>query len=202
MFTITIHIKKMKNLKKFILALLLFFFIFSPTIVLAEANLIQTREENRNEAGQATATGIRETVREEVQEKIATAQAFLSQRKQETVRNRFNLITRRLEAAINRLSRLISRIESRLAKIKQEDENIDTTLIKKDLASAKEKLDQASVQLENVKTKMNEIIASETPKEGFVEVKEMVGEIRESLVGVHQILVKVIGDIKGLRVGE
>ena len=56
--------------------------------------------------------------------------------------------------------------------------------------------------MENVKTKMNGIIESETPKEGFVEVKEMVGEIRESLVGVHQILVKIIGDIKGLRVGE
>ena len=49
---------------------------------------------------------------------------------------------------------------------------------------------------------MNEIIESETPREGFVEIKEMVGEIRESLVEVHQILVKVIGDIKGLRVGE
>ena len=192
----------MKKLKRFILALLLFFFIFSPTIVLAKANLIQTREENQNEAGQATATGVRETAREEVQERIATVQAFLSERKQEIIRNHFNRLTRRLEAAFNRLSRLISRIESRLAKIEQEDENINTTLIKEDLASAKEKLDQTAVQLENVKTKMNEIIASETPKEGFVEVKEMVGEIRESLVGVHQILVKVIGDIKGLRVGN
>ena len=182
----------MKKLKRFILASLLFFFIFSPTIVLA------------NEAGQATATGVREreTVREEIREKTATVQAFLRERKQEIVRNRFNRLTRRLEAAFNRLYRLISRIESRLAKVEQEDENINTTLIKKDIASAKEKLDQAGIQLENVKTKMNEIIESETPKEGFVEVKEMVGEIRESLVGVHQILVKIIGDIKGLRVGE
>jgi hypothetical protein len=194
----------MKNLKKFILPLLICFFISSPAIVLAETNLIQTREGNQNETNQATATGVmeRETAREEVQERIATVQAFLSQRKQEIVRNRFNLLTRRLEAAINRLSRLITRIESRLAKIEETDENLETETIKADIASAKEKLDQAAIQLENAKTKMNEVIESETPKEGFVEIKEIVAEIRESLVGTHQILVKIITDIKGLRVGE
>ena len=55
----------MKNLKRFILSLLLFFFISSPTIVLAQPN-------------QATATGVRETVREEIREKTATVQARLS----------------------------------------------------------------------------------------------------------------------------
>jgi len=199
-----LYIKKMKNLKKFILPLLLCFFICSPVIVLAQPNLIQPREENQNETGQATAPGVmeRETVREEVQEKIATVQAFLGERKQEIVRNRFNLLTRRLEAAINRLSRLISRIESRLAKIEETDENLETETIKADIASAKEKLDQAAIQLENIKTTMAEVIESETPNEGFIEVKEIVGEIRENLVGTHQILVKIIADIKGLRVGE
>ena len=173
MFTIT-YISKMKNLKKFILPLLIFFFIFSPTIALAQM--------------QATAP--------------ATTQAFLSQRKQEIIRSHFNRVTRRLEAAVNRLYLLISRIESRVAKIEAVDESLDTELIKADIASAKEKLDQATIQLGNVKTKMEEVIDSETPKEDFVEVREMVSEIRENLIGVHQILVKVIGDIKGLRVGE
>ncbi|PIZ46750.1 hypothetical protein COY29_06110 [Candidatus Woesebacteria bacterium CG_4_10_14_0_2_um_filter_39_14] len=179
----------MKNLKRFILSLLLFFFIFSPTIVLAQPN-------------QATTTGVRETVREEIREKTATVQAFLSERKQEIIRNHFSRVARRLTAAIERLNRLISRLESRLAKIEETNENLNTETIKADIVSGKEKLDQAGIQLENVKTKMNEIIESETPREGFVEIKEMVGEIRESLVEVHQILVKVIGDIKGLRVGE
>ena len=187
MFTIT-YISKMKNLKKFILPLLIFFFIFSPTIALAQM--------------QATAPGVRETVREEAQERIVTAQAFLSQRKQEIIRSHFNHVTRRLEAAVNRLYLLINRIESRVAKIEAVDESLDTELIKADIASAKEKLDQATIQLGNVKTKMEEVIDSETPKEDFVEVREMVSEIRENLIGVHQILVKVIGDIKGLRVGE
>lgn len=173
MFTIT-YISKMKNLKKFILPLLIFFFIFSPTIALAQM--------------QATAP--------------ATTQAFLSQRKQEIIRSHFNRVTRRLEAAVNRLYLLINRIESRVAKIEAVDESLDTELIKADIASAKEKLDQATIQLGNVKTKMEEVIDSETPKEDFVEVREMVSEIRENLIGVHQILVKVIGDIKGLRVGE
>jgi len=173
LFTIT-YISKMKNLKKFILPLLIFFFIFSPTIALAQM--------------QATAP--------------ATTQAFLSQRKQEIIRSHFKRVTRRLEAAVNRLYLLISRIESRVAKIEAVDESLDTELIKADIASAKEKLDQATIQLGNVKTKMEEVIDSETPKEDFVEVREMISEIRENLIGVHQILVKVIGDIKGLRVGE
>lgn len=194
----------MKSFKKFALPLLICFFIFSPAIALAQTNLIQNREQSQNEASQATATGVmqRETVREEAQERIATAQAFLSQRKQEIIRSHFNRVTRRLGAAVNRLYLLISRIESRVTKIEAVDENLDTELIKTDIVSAKEKLDQVGTQLENIKTKMEEVIGSETPKEGFVEVREMVGEIRESLVGVHQILVKVIGDIKGLRVGE
>ena len=194
----------MKSFKKFILPLLICFFIFSPAIVLAQTNLIQTSEQNQNEAEPTTATGAmeRETVREKAQERIATAQAFLSQRKQEIIRNHFNRIIRLLEAAINRLSRLVSRIESRVAKIEAVDESLDTELIKADIVSAKEKLDQATIQLGNVKTKMEEVIDSETPKEDFVEVREMVSEIRENLIGVHQILVKVIGDIKGLRVGE
>src|SRR4030042_737624 len=187
----------MKSLKKFILPLVICFFICSPVITLAQTNL-----ENQNKAGQATTTGVRETVREEIQEKIATAQAFLGQRKQEIVRSHFNRVTRRLEAAINRLSRLISRIESRVTKIEETNENLNTNVIKTDIASAKEKLNQVIAQLDDVKTKMEEVIGSETPQEGFVGVKEMVGEIRESLVGIHQILVKIIGDIKGLRVGE
>jgi len=194
----------MKSFKKFILPLLICFFIFSPAIVLAQTNLIQTSEQNQNEAEPTTATGAmeRETVREKAQERIATAQAFLSQRKQEIIRSHFNRVTRRLEAAVNRLYLLISRIESRVAKIETVDESLDAELIKADIASAKEKLDQATIQLGNVKAKMEEVIGSETPQESFMEIKTMVGEIRENLIGVHQILVKVIGDIKGLRVGE
>ncbi len=193
----------MKNLKKFILALLLSFFICSPTIVLAQ-NSIQTREENQNEASQATATGVmeRETVKQEVQERVATAQAFLSERKQAIINNYFSRLTQRLGSAFSRFYLLINRLESRLAKIEEANGNLDTETIKADLASAKEKLDQAAIELGNATTKMNEVIKSETPREDFVEVKEMIVEIRESLVGVHQTLVKVIGDIKGLRVEE
>src|SRR4030042_3393157 len=99
----------MKNLKRFILALLLFFFIFSPTIVLAEANLIQARED---EATQGAGTGIRQTIKEEVQEKIATVQARLSERKKEIIRNHFSRVVRRLGAVFNCFYLLIGRIES------------------------------------------------------------------------------------------
>ncbi len=192
----------MKNLRKFILALSFLFFICSPAIVLAQANLIQTRGENQNESGQATETGVmqKEIVREEVQEKTATVQAFLSERKQEFVRNRFTLVTRRMEAATNRFYLLISRLESRLAKIEKANKNVDTETMGIDIASAKEKLAEVTTQLEEVEGKMGGTLQSENPQENFVEVKTMISETKETLVGVYQILVKIVDNIKGLNV--
>jgi len=191
----------MKNYKKLILPLLFFSFIFLPTIALAKENLIQNHEENQNEAGQVTATGARENVKEEIQEKTAAIQARLSERKQEIIRNRFNHLTRRLEAAVNRFYILINRIESRLGKI-EETEEIDTEVIRMDIDTAKEELNAIGVQLENMSIGIEETLQSEDPQKRFIEVKMMVEEIKEILIEVHQKLVKIISDIKGLRVGN
>jgi hypothetical protein len=196
----------MKFFRKFIFVSLFFLLAVSPAKAVEQQNLILNRETTRNEATQGAGTGIRQTVREEVREatqkRAATIEARLEARKKEIIRNYFTIMTRRLEAAINRLNLLITRIESRIAKIEANNPNVDTNSIKKQVAQAKEKLTQTTNQLTEVKNQMEIIIESNTPHEGFLEVKGMIDKIRKNLVEVHQILVKVIGNIKGLRVGN
>jgi septal ring factor EnvC (AmiA/AmiB activator) len=186
-FDDTLPYKKMKKIYPLILALL-FFFLFTFPVRAA-----------RNEATQGAATGVGQTVR---QEKIATIEARLNTRKKEIIRNHFLRMTKRLEAAINRLNRLITRIESRIAKIEANNKDINTEPIKKDIQKAKDKLLLATNKLNEAKIKIDGLLESNTPKETFTEVRNMIQEIKKDLVEVHRLLVKVIGDIKGLRVGN
>ncbi len=111
-------------------------------------------------------------------------------------------MTKRLEAAINRLNRLITRIESRITKIEANNEDINTEPIKKDIQNAKDRLLLATNKLNEAKIKIDDVLQSNTPKEAFAEVRDIIQEIKKDLVEVHRLLVKVIGNIKGLRVGN
>ena len=183
----TLLYKKMKKIYPLILALLLFFLFIFPV------------RAARNEATQGAATGVGQTIR---QEKIATIEARLNLRKKEIIKNYFQAMTKRLEAAINRLNKLITRIESRITKIENTNEDIDTKPIKKDVQKAKDKLQVTTDKLNESKIKIDDLLESNTPKEGFTAVKDIIKEIKQDLIEIHQILVKVIGDIKGLRVGN
>ena len=195
MFTI----KEMKNLSKFILASSFFFLMAAPTIAVGQQTATQGAGVNLKKT---TGQEVRETAKERLQEKVATAEARLGARKKEIIRNYSTIMTRRLEAAINRLNRLITRIESRIAKIETNNKDIKTKQLKQDIQKAKDKLLLTTNKLNEVKTKINDLPESNTPKEAFAEGKDTVREIKQNLIEVHQILVKVIGDIKGLRVGE
>jgi len=186
-FDDTLPYKKMKKNYPLILALLFLFLLTFPV------------RAARNEATQGAATGVGQTAR---QEKIATIEARLNLRKKEIIKNYFRIMTKRLEAAINRLNKLITRIESRITKIEANDKTINTKVIKKDLTEAKGQLATASAKLNEMTTKMETVVESNTPKEDFTKVKSTADEISQILVKVHQTLVKVIGDIKGLRVGN
>jgi len=139
---------------------------------------------------------------EKLQDRVATVEAKLNVRKKEIIRNHFLRMTKRLEAAINRLNRLITRIESRIAKIEANNEDIKTEPIKKDIQKAKDKLLLATNKLNEAKIKIDGLLESSSPKETFTEMKNMIQEIKKDLIEVHRLLVKVIGDIKGLRVGN
>jgi len=182
----TLLYKKMKKIYPLILALLFFFLFTFPVKAV------------RNEATQGAGIGVGRTIS---QEKIGTVQARLNARKKELIKNYFQVMTRRLEAAISRLNRLITRIELRMAKIEVNNEDIDTKPIKKQVQEGKDKLQTATDKLNEAKTKIDEVLDSETPKKAFAEVRDIIKEIKQILIDVHRILVKVIGDIKGLRVG-
>lgn len=178
MFTIN----RMKKIFALTLFLSFFFLAVSPAIAL-------------------TATSASEGQEKRI-EKIASVEARLTARKKEIIMNHFERVTKRLQAAINRLNKLITRIESRLVKIEVNDKTINTKVIKKDLDEAKGQLATVSAKLNEMTTKMETVVGSNTPKESFTEVKSIADKISQILVKVHQILVKVIGDIKGLRVGN
>lgn len=183
----------MKNLGKLILIFLFFLLATSPTMAVRES----TGAGNR----QVTSQEIRQQTKERIQERIATIEARLSARKKEIIGSYFLRMTKRLEAAISRLNRLITRIELRIAKIEANNEDIDTKPIKNQVQKAKDKLQVATDKLNEAKIKIDDILESGTPKEAFAGVRDLIKEIKQILIDVHQILVKVIGDIKGLRVG-
>lgn len=172
----------MKKIFALTLFLSFFFLAVSPAIALT-ATPASERQEKRIE-------------------KIASIEAKLNVRKKEIISNHFLRMTKRLEAAINRLNRLITRIESRITKIETNNENIKTEPIKKDIKKAKDKLLLATNKLNEAKIKIDDVLQNNTPKEAFAEVRNMIQEIKKDLVEVHRLLVKVIGDIKGLRVGN
>ena len=156
-------------------------------------HLQQIRE--KIELHQAAQEQLRETRR-------ATVEARINTRRMALIRSFFDKMAKRFEAAIARLNKLIARIESRIAKIEAENEEIDTAQVKVDLETAKEKLSSASAALDDVKASLDEILLSDNPKESFANVKDLIKEIKYALVDVHRSLAHLIGDIRGLRVGQ
>lgn len=144
----------------------------------------------------------RATIRERIREEGATIAARLQESRKVRIRSFFAHLVRRNQAAINRLQRLIARIESRLDKIEASDETIDTTAIRTEVQTAKDKLAEASTALAEAQTSLEDILSAEDPKTAFADIREIIKGIKGQLIEVHQILVKVIGDIRGLRVGQ
>lgn len=195
----------MKTLFKFILSFLFLFLIVSPSL----AQCCNPATPSSNPVRQEKLEEIRERVRErkeairlEIQERQATRAARLAERRKEQIRLFFSRLARRIQAAINRLERLISRIKSRLNKIESENEDIETVDVRETLDEAEVKLASASAALTEAETSLEDILAAEEPKEAFTDVRDLIKGIKQQLIEIHSMLVHVIGDIKGLRVGQ
>ncbi|MEK7111718.1 MAG: hypothetical protein AAB875_00155 [Patescibacteria group bacterium] len=147
-----------------------------------------------------------QAIREEAQvrnaERRASIAANLTEIRQERITKFFERMVKRLEAAITRLERLITRIESRIAKIAEADEDIDTGPITDQVNDAKDLLADAEALLADVQADFATLLTSDDPKIVFKQVRANISEIKQLLIEVHRILVHLIGDIKGLRVGQ
>jgi HPt (histidine-containing phosphotransfer) domain-containing protein len=143
----------------------------------------------------------RKAIREQFKERRSTIKAKISERRKERVRRFFSRLIKRFEAAISRLEKLIARIESRLDKIESAKTNTDTSSIRDELNKAKENLSSARAAIADAKPSLEEILASDNPKEAFGTVRDLIKEVKTELIETHRILVHVIGEIRGLRVG-
>lgn len=197
-------------MKYFIIILTLLFAILLPKGITAQAPTgrpipinVRTLVEERIEINEER----RENIRLKIEEKEATREAAkeelkakLEEKAQNRVRTLFGNISTRIESAISRLYTLIERMEARLAIFAEEGENV--LEIQEKIDSAKILLVSAENSLVVAKTELENTITSEDPKAGYLYVKDVVKDIKLTLVDAHSILVQVIGDMKGLRVGE
>jgi outer membrane protein TolC len=203
--------------KVFILLFLFCFFLmpFSARAVCETCGLVQAQNQVQEENQAQNAFGNlnleelknkviehRQAVRERFEEQRATLAARLAEQRKIRIRAFFGLMTKRMEAAINRLERLITRMESRLAKIEEENSEVDTSQIRGEINEAKDKLAEASSALSTAKTSLEDVLNADDPKTVFITVRDLIRGIKEQLKDVHQTLVKVIGEMKGLRVGQ
>ncbi len=137
-----------------------------------------------------------------IEAKRATKSAELSLQRKDLIRTFFNRMTDRMDAAVVRLETLISRIESRIAKIKAEDPSTNLTEVEGDLTRAKTTLAEARADLAAAEANLETVLSSNNPKEAFALLKTTLAGVKSKLVQTHKTLVHLIGDIKGLRVGE
>jgi len=137
---------------------------------------------------------------QQIKDRRASQAARLSDLRKSIIQKFFDQMVKRIEAAIERLNKLISRIESRIVKLKGEGK--DTASIESQVNDAKIKLASAKTKLQDAKTALDGVLSSNNPKDAFKQVRVKIQDVAKDLREVHKILVHLVGDIKGLRVGQ
>ena len=140
--------------------------------------------------------------KEAAKERVADKKENLVERRRANIRKFLGNMIARLRAMVVRLETLIERIESRLTKIASESPDTDLTAVKADVAEAKTLLAATKDKITDLEGMEEELVGTDSPKEVFADVKAKLESIKKDLKEVHRLLVHVIGDIKGLRVGE
>ncbi len=159
---------------------------------------VQERIEDKKEALEEK----REEMRKRVEERKATKEAEIKEKRGERIKHYWELLGKRIQATIERLEKLIGRIESRLAKIKEANPEKDFSSVEANIKEAKELLADAEAKYDEAGDALEDLLESEDPKNAFKKLREDIKDIKDILSKVHRILVHVIGDIKGLRVGQ
>lgn len=199
----------MVNMKKtLIIALPIFLLTVFNSPISARAEISQLTKEERREELENRLEERKELnyqrrleLKNEIEERKASQAARLAEARQMRISKYFMNLKVRIEATILRIETLIDRIESRLAKI-EETGDVDTTSIHEQLESAKSLLEESRDLLTLAEDELENTLESENPKDAFEYVRQSIHQIRDNLVEVHRILVHVIGDIRGLRVGN
>ncbi len=126
----------------------------------------------------------------------------LESRRKDLIKKFFMNMTEMMDAAITRLEILITRIDSRIAKIQEENPSANLTSVKSELTNAKSLLSDTKADLEAAKANLDTTLNSQNPKEAFAILRGSILQVKTNLKQVHTILVHIVGDIKGLHVGQ
>jgi hypothetical protein len=168
----------------------------SPLSKEEREEMIQSKLELRRQVIQDK----KDEIKLRIEQKRATRQAQLTERKQERVRLYFGRLNSKFEAVIARLEVLIERIESRIEKL-SDDPDIDTGDVEDQLVEAKDLLSEVEAELEAANDSLEEVLNANDPKMAFEVMKDTIFSLKSKLKDVHSILVHVIGDIRGLHEG-
>lgn len=190
----------MRNILKVLISVITLVFTFQTSVNAATQSSVKTQQ--RIEDNTTTKNQIKEEVRLRVEERKAAQEAGVNQRKRERLEYHWRLLGKRLLATIDRLETLVERIESRVAKIKEVNPATDTSDIEEQLTEAKEILTDAKLKYDEAQAEMQVLLDAEDSKDAFEELRETISDIKDLLVDAHRILVSIIEDIKGLRVGN
>lgn len=144
----------------------------------------------------------RDEVKVQIQEKKEEVRNKITTVKRERIMSNYNKMIIRINATIERIETLTSRIEGRLDRITTQNDSFDTTLIKESLDQAKEKVATAKIESVSLEGRINTLVDSPSPKDEMSKIKSSLSIIKTNLKDAHLLLVKVIGDIRGLRVGD
>ncbi|OGM02877.1 hypothetical protein A2115_00095 [Candidatus Woesebacteria bacterium GWA1_41_8] len=173
----------------------------------AEVN-VRIRTETQNIKNQIQArilqkrAEVKTRVQNQMEERMASKSAALTQLRKDHVKYFFGRVVVRYAAAIERLDGLTQRIEARIAVIENENPDVDTTAIKDQLGEAKVLLGDARTNLAATKDNLDTMLESEDPQIAFQVLKDNFQALKNELVQIHGILIKVITQIKGLRIGN
>lgn len=129
---------------------------------------------------------VRQEIKTEIRNKISAV-------KRERIRSHFGKMIVRIEATIERIEKLIERIESRIGDNSKVQETVD---------KAKEELTKAKLELTALKLQLENLLDSDDPKLVFNQIQDSLKVIKDYLRKTHVLLVRSIGELKGLRVGD
>lgn len=164
----------------------------------------KTNQRNNDETRAETGTRIEtqmeareETLRErqrELRQIRAERRTALSVMVQTRIENFANGLFARLEAGADRLRNIASRIDSRIEKI--EDAGVDMSTQVELLADAELQIDDAETQILEAEVALEAMLASDTPKEAFEDLKAELEEARNALREAKQALIDVVQSIR------
>lgn len=174
---------------KKILILSAAFLLFSSNVVLAQTGQIKNYIDD-------TTTGIEKNLNFEARPGERKFLGKLTDDRKENFRDIFQKMLLKIKANTKRLEILISKTEQKINSISEKQPSINLNQPKLDLQKAKDNLSDAKTNIDNAEIQVQNLFASDNPREEFFELKGLITDIKTDLQETRRLLVKIITQIK------